>query len=230
MNNLEENMIREGVVILPERIFKDVVDVKLITEIIQRLSEVSKHVILIAGSILVSDSGQLYNRSYVFQRGKLLGYQDKLVPFSRERSRISPGRVIKIFELNGFSFAVAICYDIDFPFFAKISAINGANVIFNPSLIRHDFHKEWHQYIKSRSLENRMSVVSVNSNGSPFKGDSIFVSPYEESDAIRIEVEEFRNMDNFQSTLFKHDVSGKFEQRVSEDPGIYSFPIKKIIN
>ena len=72
----------------------------------------------------------------------MVGYQDKIVPFNREKSRITPGRVMKVFSGEDLTFSVPVCYDLDFPFFSKISSLNGVRIIFNPSLIRGDFHEE----------------------------------------------------------------------------------------
>ena len=46
-------------------------------------------------------------------------------------------------------------------------------VIFNPSLIRKDFHREWHLYVKTRSLENRIPVISINSISDDFMGEAM---------------------------------------------------------
>ncbi len=226
---VESEIIRDGFVILPERLLKDPVEGGK-HEIFDDFMSLSRHVTLIAGSLLVKDNDCIYNRSYVYSHGKILGYQDKIVPFSREKSRISPGRVIKVFTADSLTFSVAVCYDLDFPFYAKLSALNGSRMIFNPSLIRADFHEEWHMYVRARGLENRVSVLSVNSKHNLFQGDSIMVNPYVENDGVRLEVEEYGGSTSFTSEISARDIDSKYRMRIEEDPGIYSFPVKKVIN
>lgn len=229
LEGIESEIISDGFVILPERIMRDPVPVND-EDVFNRLTELSRHITLIAGSMLVRDQDSIYNRSYVFNHGRQVGYQDKIVPFAREKSRLSPGRVIKVFTISGLTFTVAVCYDIDFPFYAKLSAINGARMIFNPSLIRSDFHQEWHTYIKARSLENRINIISVNSMHEFFKGDSLSVSPYIESDAVRLETEEYGLKYSAILKTELKDVDDKYRSRIAEDPGVYSFPVKKVID
>lgn len=229
LENIRDEIISDGFVILPERIMIDPVQVND-RDVFKQLTDLSRHITLIAGSMLIKDQNSIYNRSYVFNHGRLVGYQDKIVPFAREKSRLSPGRVLKVFTVNGLTFTVAVCYDIDFPFYAKLSAINGARMIFNPSLIRSDFHQEWHTYIKTRSLENRINIVSVNSRHELFKGDSLSVSPYIESDAVRLEIEEYGLKHSAILNTELKDVDDKYRSRIAEDPGVYSFPVKKVID
>ena len=220
---------KDSFVIFPERFLIDTVDEVHDKDLFECLSEMSRRVTLIAGSLLVKDKGGLYNRSYVYHRGKLLGYQDKTVPFNKEKSRIVPGRMIKIFSSSEMTFSVPICYDLDFPFYSKISALNGVKIIFNPSLIRRDFHDEWHQYMITRALENRISVFSINSLTEQFNGDSIFVQTFTENDGVRIKKSVFGKERKIEIEFSESNVAGKFKQRHEEDPGIYSFPVK-IIN
>ena len=227
-DELLDDFPRKGFVIFPERFLLDTIGEDEDREIFQFLKDLSQRVTLIAGSLLVRENDRIYNRSYVFHLGKTVGYQDKIVPFSRERGRITPGRTIKIFSSEKLCFAVPVCYDLDFPFFSKLSAVHGARFIFNPSLIRRDFHEEWHQYMITRALENRISLVSVNSTTDIFNGDSIYVETYEEDEGVRIRK---TIMGRNKKKTFKFslgNISDKFMQRIAEDPGVYSFPVKKI--
>jgi omega-amidase len=224
-----DNTKDADVIVFPERFLKESVELDDL-DLFRLFENISKEKLLIAGSLLIRENQNLYNRSYIYFNGKKIGYQDKIVPFSRERSVITSGEVINIFSNSILTFSVAICYDIDFPFFAKLCSINGVDVIFNPSLIRRDFHNEWHQYIKTRALENRISVLSVNSLSERFNGNTIMANPYEESDAVRIKVDNFNEQDCVKTELFRDkSIVARMKQRISEDPGSYSFPVKKIV-
>ena len=226
--DISGEFIRNSFVVFPERFIIDPVDEQSDSDLFYRLEEMSRRVTLIAGSLIVRERGNLYNRSYVYHRGKMIGYQDKIVPFNREKSRITPGRVIKVFSCDDITFSVPVCYDLDFPFFSKISSMNGVRIIFNPSLIRRDFHDEWHQYMVTRALENRIAVLSVNSLTEQFNGDSIFVQTYVEDDGVRITRTDLGKERRKSLTFIPGNINAKFIQRHEEDPGIYSFPVKKI--
>lgn len=225
----EQNFEGLDIVVFPERFIVDTFKSFTESRAAKMLSNISKGRIVIGGSILEKTEKGIFNRSYVFIDGKVVGYQDKIVPFDRENGRVERGRIINIFKTPEITFSIPICYDIDFPFYAKISSMKGATLLINPSLIRSDFHREWHLYIKSRALENRISVISVNSNNSNFGGDSIFVDTYEDNNGVRIVTFEALNMDRFTSVYTEGKVDQKREQRKMEDPGYYSFPSKEIV-
>lgn len=225
----EQNYDDLDMVVFPERFIVDTFHEFPKSRASKMLSGISKGRILVAGSVLEKTDKGIFNRSYVFMNGKIIGFQDKIVPFDREKGRVEKGRIINIFRTPVITFSVPICYDIDFPFYAKISALKGATLLINPSLIRKDFHQEWHLYIQSRSLENRISVISVNSNNANFEGDSIFVDTYEENNGVRVLKLEALNMDKFTCEYSDGKVDKKREQRKMEDPGYYSFPSKEII-
>ena len=50
---------------------------------------------------------------------------------------------------------------------------DGGSLIVNPSLITSEFKEVWHIYVKGRSLETRLPVISINSLSNPFLGGSI---------------------------------------------------------
>ena len=226
--DISGEFIKNSIVVFPERFIIDPVDEQRDSDLFETFREISRRVTLIAGSLIVRERESLYNRSYVYHKGRMVGYQDKIVPFNREKSRITPGRVIKVFSGEDLTFSVPVCYDLDFPFFSKISSLNGVRIIFNPSLIRGDFHEEWHQYMVTRALENRIAVLSLNSLTEQFNGDSIFVQTYVEDDGVRIKKTDFGKERKKNVSFSTGNINDKFTQRHEEDPGIYSFPVKKI--
>ncbi len=94
-------------------------------------------------------------------------------------------------------------------------------MILNPSLIRYEFHDEWHLYVKARSLENRIPIISVNSSSKDFNGDSIGVIPYKYKYGVKIKTVS-KNIDdiiiNIDEILYD-----EIKKRINEDKGIYSF-------
>lgn len=228
--NEKLNSILPDVFVLPEKWLDKELKMSEALDIASQL-ELDKIMISIPGSFSIYDDSNLYNRSLVFKSGKYAGYQDKLIPYGSEKIRYSPGKAINIFKLRDFTFNVAVCYDIDFPFFARISAINGSDIIINPSLIRSYFSYEWHLYIMARSLENRIPIISVNSSSPYFEGKSIMVHPYAFKKGAKLKIIH-SNEGVLSGSLSPEDFRELRDQRIIEDPGKYSSDVinVKLVN
>ena len=177
---------------------------------------------IIPGSFSVFRNGSLYNTSPVISDGRILGWSDKISLYRIEKNEYSPGREISVFEADGIKFGVAVCYDLDFPYYTKIAIRKGARILFNPSLIIKQFHEMWHIYVRGRSLENRLPVISVNSSSEPLGGNSLGTSLVQLERGVILESHMAK-----QSVLsYELDMSGidnMIESRMNEDPGKYSF-------
>ena len=216
------------VIMFPERFVLEIYENFRQSILYEMLEKLSEGRILVAGSVMERDHEKLFNRSYIFNDGKLLGTQDKIIPYKKERGVISQGNEINVFTSEFLTFSVAVCYDIDFPFFARLSCMNDTDIIFNPSLIRKDFHAEWHQYVKSRALENRTAVFSVNSITEGLGGNSIYVGTYEDGPGVRMAVLEAGRLKSFTVEHLRNSMKEKRIERIGEDPSTYNFPVKKI--
>ncbi len=208
------------ILVLPEKWYTPKVTMDEAISILSKINSGNLK-ISVPGSFSVTERERLYNRAFILNRGRVIGFQDKLVPYGPEKGKYYPGSSINIFEIDGIKFAVPICYDIDFPFFVKVSVKQGADLIVNPSLIRKEFRKEWYLYVEARSLENRVAVISVNSSSEPFAGGSIFSHPYEYMGGAKLHIYEAskeRVKGEFIPDKFRH----LKEKRITEDPGIYS--------
>ena len=154
--------------------------------------------------------------------GRILGWSDKISLYRIEKNEYSQGREISVFEADGIKFGVAVCYDLDFPYYTKIAIRKGARILFNPSLIIKQFHEMWHIYVRGRSLENRIPVISVNSSSEPLGGNSLGTSFVQLERGVILESQMAK-----QSVLsYELDMSGiddMIESRMNEDPGKYSF-------
>lgn len=212
------------IVILPEKCIRNVFVEgsqnyeDLVNEFRQLSSEFG--ICLVPGSLNIQRNSGLYNSSPVFNRGELLGWQDKIVPFSQEKQYYKPGSEIRTFDTGSLKFGIQVCYDLDFPFITKIQAAAGVDVILNPSLIVADFHNMWYLYVKARSLENRIPVISVNSISEPFRGGSIstYFSVRERGVLLRTR----RSSDNcITCSVNREMVRALSTTRIHEDPGTY---------
>jgi predicted amidohydrolase len=173
---------------------------------------------------------KLYNTAPVFDSGKLLGWQDKISLFMKERTAYSPGSTIKVFDTSAGKMVVPVCYDIDFPYFLKSSVRDGAEYAINPSLIDSEYHDMWKVYISARSLENRIPVVSVNSLSAPFSGNSIVVQPYLYTYGFKIRTIEGGSNEVFTTELDISDLRKHIRMRSEEDPGLYSLSKDESVN
>ncbi|MDL2344440.1 carbon-nitrogen hydrolase family protein [Deinococcus sp. MIMF12] len=90
---------------------------------------------IVAGSYPVAQDGGYVNRAYVFGPDGTHGHQDKLLMtrFEAEEWDIRPGEGVRVFDLGGLRFGVAICYDSEFPALARRLAEGGAELLVVPS-------------------------------------------------------------------------------------------------
>ena len=86
--------------------------------IVTRLREISSELacILIGGSVVENIDGAFYNRSYILDRGGLIGYYDKIHPYDNEgRGLIKPGYEYKVFSAGDMRVGILICADVLYP-------------------------------------------------------------------------------------------------------------------
>ncbi len=190
IKNLENN--GDEIIVLPEKFITETVDEAGLYKIIDNLN-IDNTVIL--GSLSYMDR-YLYNRSFLINNKKIIGFQDKINLYNIEKNRYKNGDTVKIFNVNGIRIGILICYDLDFPLYPRILFNNKCDVIINPSLINRKFHDEWHLYVELRSLENRIPVISVNSISDDFRGDSIISIPYKYENGVKLKnyTEEYKDI------------------------------------
>ncbi len=120
-------------------------------------------VYLLAGSFPVEAAGGRYvNRAHFFGPDGHCEFQDKLVMtrFEAEEWSIESGEGVKVFETEYGKFGVNICYDAEFPDFARQQAAAGMEVLLIPS-----FTGSPHGYTRvrvggmARALENQIYAV-----------------------------------------------------------------------
>jgi len=95
-------------------------------------------------------------------QGQLIGRQEKIHLFGKEKDRAKPGSDYRIFNVGDVKFGVIICYDLVFPEVARILALKGADMIFVPSKIIETGIEPWHLYLSARCLENRFPLIGAN--------------------------------------------------------------------
>ena len=99
---------------------------------------------LVGGSMPEKDDkGRVYNTCYVFDReGRQIGKHRKAHLFDiavkggqcfKESDTLTAGNRVSVFDTEFGRFGLEICYDIRFPEFARLTAMEGAKMIFVPA-------------------------------------------------------------------------------------------------
>ena len=91
---------------------------------------------LVAGTFLLDvGAGRYRNRAWFVGPGGAFGYQDKLTltGFERDAKVIEAGDELKVFATEFGRVGIAVCYDIEFPLYARAQVEAGARVLLVPS-------------------------------------------------------------------------------------------------
>ncbi len=196
---------------------------QVLKEILDFFREYSKEndCSVVPGSFSILRKDGLFNSSPFIHKGEILGFQDKISLFRVENGKYSRGNEIRVFSAGNIKVSIAVCYDLDFPYYAKMAVKNGASLVVNPSLISSEFKDMWHIYVKGRSLETRLPVISVNSISDPFQGGSIITRMRPQSGGVFLE-EELLGSDEVRIVETNPEQMWKYiESRQDEDPGSY---------
>jgi len=216
ISNIENK--NNEIIVLPEKFITETIDKGKLKDIINNI-KIDNTIIL--GSLSYINE-YLYNRSFLINNKKIIGFQDKINLYNIEKLRYKSGDKIKMFNINNIKLGILICYDLDFPEYPRILFNNKCDLIINPSLINDKFHDEWHLYVKLRSLENRIPVISVNSISDNFKGDSITSIPYKYENGVKLKNYTDKYNDIYVS-INKNDYINQRDIRLNEE-----IPVNKI--
>ncbi len=138
-------------------------------ETFDHLSQLAKkyNISIIGGYAESTNSGKGRNIALVLDSdGRTLAKYSKNHPFSYvdEHKYYEPGDSQSIFEIDGTSSSVFICYDLRFPeLFRKVAKqVSVIFVIANWPLARQE---QWESLLKARAIENQCFIVGVNRIG-----------------------------------------------------------------
>jgi omega-amidase len=138
---------------------------------------------IVAGYVESTPSGRSRNTALaVDARGNILASYAKvhLFSFAGEHEHHEPGLRPVCFELNGVRFSLAVCYDLRFPEFFRLTAADTDAMIIIaswPSTRQH----HWDALPSARAIENQFYVIGVNRVGVggslSYAGGSAIVDP-----------------------------------------------------
>ncbi|MEM4943051.1 MAG: carbon-nitrogen hydrolase family protein [Saccharolobus sp.] len=193
---LTERALKEGaeLVLLPEKWVKSIDEVPLIE--FQKLAK-KYTAYIIPGAF---EDGVSVISPIIDDNGNLKGIAKKIHLFNDEKLRLLPGDEGIIFTYRGIKFGIAICYDIDFPELIREFFLKGIEVLLVPSKVRSVGLQIWREFLRIRSLENRIAIVNSNSYNPPdFPGGSTVIVPELSDSGIVIPriVGELENEENY---------------------------------
>ena len=123
---------------------------------------------LVAGSFLRRQGDAFRNRALLFALDGRVGWQDKLrlTGYEKQAGCIVPGDELKVFDTDFGRVGINICYDVEFPLFARAQTEAGAALLLVPSCTDTEAGA-WRVRIgcQARALENQVPVVCAVTAG-----------------------------------------------------------------
>ncbi|MCH4889473.1 carbon-nitrogen hydrolase family protein [Acidaminobacter sp. JC074] len=202
-----ESMIRQAkadIVVLPE-MFNCPYNAKTFDKYAEKefsettlwLQKLSKElgITLVGGSIPELDYDKMYNTSYTYHKGELVGKHRKAHLFDvdikdgitfKESSVLAPGNKATVFDAGDVRIGVAICYDMRFPELIRTMVNEGADIIIIPAAFNTvTGPAHWHVTARARAIDNQVYFVVASparSKELSYKayGHSLVVNPWGE--------------------------------------------------
>jgi predicted amidohydrolase len=112
--------------------------------------------------------GDVYNAAALIDRtGALRSIYRKAHLFGDvDRSQFSPGGALpEVVSIEGWGVAMGICYDIEFPEFARAATLAGAEALLIPTANMHPFVSVCDRIVPARAEENGVYVAYANHVG-----------------------------------------------------------------
>lgn len=124
-------------------------------------------------------SGEFRNHAYFFTPQGIVDYQEKLTMtrFENEQWQISRGLEIKVFDTVFGKLGISICYDSEFPHYARQQAERGVGLILVPSCT--DTEAGYYRVrigCQARALENQCYVVQASLVGNADWSEAVDVN------------------------------------------------------
>lgn len=144
------------------------------------------HIHIVGGSVATKKGEGFFNTMYTVDRhGEIVGEYDKahLFRLMDEHLHLSAGEGQNNFELGDLQAAGVICYDIRFPEWLRLHALNGAKAIFVSAQWPTARIDHWKVLLQARAIENQSFIIAVNrisSKAENFNGQSMVIEPWGE--------------------------------------------------
>lgn len=141
-----------------------------------------KHHAALAGSLIIKDSGQYFNRFlFVTPEGKIYHYDKRhLFSIGEEHLYFSSGKERVIVNFRGWRIIPMVCYDLRFPVWCR--SIKQADLMLFVANWPEARKQVWQTLLKARAIENQVFVAGVNRTGKDgagigYQGESMIIDP-----------------------------------------------------
>lgn len=147
--------------------------------------------IILAGSLMIKDNNDYFNRLVWMLPNGEFGYYDKrhLFAYAGEDEHYSSGSKRLIASVKGWKLNLQVCYDLRFPVWARQTVPRDDNdndpeydvLVYVANWPEKRVHA-WKTLLQARAIENQCYVAGVNrvgedANGNHYTGDSMIVDP-----------------------------------------------------
>ena len=144
--------------------------------------EAIKNRCIIAGSLIIEEHGQYFNRMlWVMPNGEIAHYDKRhLFSYAGEDVDFSAGQKRIIVQVNGWKICLQICYDLRFPVWARNT--DDYDMLLYIANWPEKRNYVWENLLMARAIENMSYVIGVNrvgidGNGHQYVGNSSIISP-----------------------------------------------------
>ncbi|MFN7540258.1 MAG: amidohydrolase [Bacteroidota bacterium] len=146
----------------------------------------SRHRIILAGSLIIQENNQYFNRLIWMQPDGAMATYDKRHRFALagEDQHFAAGEHRLVTQANGWRILWQICYDLRFPVWSRQQTLNRPEydlLVYVANWPDKRAHA-WRSLLIARAIENQCYVIGVNrvgtdGNGLEHLGDSMVVDP-----------------------------------------------------
>ena len=145
-----------------------------------------ENILILVGLAEKGKNGCVYASHAVIAPNGLLGVYRKLHIAPTEQDMYTAGKEIPLFDYQGVTFGIQLCYDAHFPELSTHMAAQGAEVIFvahaSPRGRAIDKHRSWMRHLPARAYDNSLFVIACNqtgdnSKGLHFPGNAVVIGP-----------------------------------------------------
>ncbi|MFC1858311.1 nitrilase family protein [Thermodesulfobacteriota bacterium] len=143
------------------------------THILRKMAQ-KEQIVILAGLAEKDEKGCIFAcHLVVLPNGHVQTYR-KLHIAPPEQDLYTAGNEVPLFEANGVTFAIQLCYDAHFPELSTLMAIKGAEIIFMPHASPRgtslEKRKSWLRHLPARAFDNGVFIIACNQTGENGEG------------------------------------------------------------
>ena len=136
------------------------------THILLKMAQ-KEQIVILAGLAEKDESGCIFASHLVVNPDGNVQTYRKLHIAPPEQEVYTAGNEVPLFEANGATFAIQLCYDTHFPELSTLMAIKGAEIIFMPHASPRgtslEKRKSWMRHLPARAFDNAVFIANGKS-------------------------------------------------------------------